>query len=96
MLCAAAEASSSPAPQQPDGSLPPQQGIFCDQLPEAPGVPHRTVSNSKTAAVPAVSRHVKREDVRGSDQAETESPPDAAVSLCMLMSYVLACSLVNT
>lgn len=86
MLRAAAEAGPA-APHQLDGSLPPQQRVLCDQLPEAPGLPHCTVSNSNTAAVPAVSRHVNREDVRGSDQAESYSPPDAAVSLCMLMSY---------
>ena len=78
-MCANAEAGSSAAPRQPDSSLP-QQEAFDDQLPEAPGLRHCTVSNSNTAALPMVSRDRIREHVKGSDQAETDSPPYAAVS----------------
>ena len=90
-MCAAAEAGSSGAPQQPDSSLPPQQGAFRDHLPEAPGVTPCTVSNSNTAAVSGVSPDARREDVVGSDQAETNSPPDTTVRIiCMLTSHAPA------
>ena len=78
-MCAAVEAGSSAAPQQPEASLAPQPGICFDQAHEAPGLAHSTVSN--TAALPVLTPHVNREAVKGFDQAETGSPHNAAVNI---------------